>query len=113
MKKTRNEYYKNLFAKHQNNMKATWKAINKLLGKSKTSGCKSLIIDNQTVTDPSDIANSINFYFTNVASDIRNKLPQPTKNFCDFLPSWSPQRSFFFTPTDPYETESTIKSSQL
>ena len=33
--RTRNDYYKNLFAKHRNNMKATWKAMNKLLGKNK------------------------------------------------------------------------------
>ena len=89
-------------------MKATWKAINKLLGKNKKSGCKSLIINNQTVTDPSAIANSFNIYFTNVATDIRNELPQTIKNFREFFPGRSPQLSFFFTPTDPYETKSTL-----
>ena len=101
-------YYKNLFAKHRDNMKATWKIVNKLLGKNKKSGCKSLIVNNETITDPSIIANSFNTYFTNVAADIRNKLPQPTKNFREFLPQNGSQLSFFFTPTDPYETERTI-----
>ena len=85
LKNTRNKFYKNLFEKHRNNMKATWRAINKLLGKNKKSGCKSLIINNETVTDPVIIANSFNTYFTNVATDIRNALPQPTKNFQEFL----------------------------
>ena len=108
LKKTRNKFYKDLFEKHRNNMKATWRAINKLLGKNKTSGCKSLIINNETITDPTIIADSFNTYFTTVATDIRNKLPHPTKNFTEFLPSNSPQFSLFFTPTDPYETKSII-----
>ena len=90
-------------------MKATWNAINKLLGKNKKSGCKSLVINNEIVTDPTAIANSFNTYFTNVAEDIRNKLPQPTKKFQEFLPRTGPQSSFFFTPTDPNETERIIK----
>ena len=89
-------------------MKATWKAINKLLGKNKKSGCNSLVINDVTVTDPCAIANSFNTYFTNVATDIRNKLPQPTKHFREFLPRNHPQSSFFFTPTDPYETKRII-----
>ena len=95
LKKKRNEYYQQLFEKHKKISKATWKLINKLLGrKKKNTKCISLQTGNTLVSDSIEVANIFNSYFANVANEIRNTLPCPNKNFTEYLPSRGSRTAF-------------------
>ena len=52
-------HYSSLFDKLKNNLKQTWKTLDKLLGrkKSKITQCPSLIIDGELCTDSNLLAN--------------------------------------------------------
>ena len=69
MKKSKQAYYDEYFERNWNNIKNTWKGI-KLLISLKTGASilpTVLSLDNDTKTNPYDIANSFNNYFTSIA----------------------------------------------
>ena len=64
-------YFKNLFTKHKNDIKKTWHSINLLLGKEqKQSGCKIISAEGKDLTEPVEIANHFNNYFSTVAEHL-------------------------------------------
>ena len=64
-------YFKNLFTKHKNDIKKTWHSINLLLGKEKKqSGCKIISAEGRDLTEPIEIANHFNNYFSTVAENL-------------------------------------------
>ena len=71
----KSNYYALLFEKNKFNMKATWKTINKLLGKGKVASCSSLVVDNQLTSDSLAIANYFNNHFASIASKLVDNLP--------------------------------------
>ena len=74
MKKSKQAYYDEYFERNWNNIKNTWKGI-KLLISLKTGASivpTVLSLDNDTKTNPYDIANSFNNYFASIA-EIKKK----------------------------------------
>lgn len=62
-----------------------------------------------TITDPKEISNLANEYFTNVAEEILKKRKyNGNKKFTNYLKTPNVQ-SFFAKPTDPKEIESIIQ----
>jgi len=65
-------YFEKKLAANQANIKKVWQilytAVN--IKRTKSSNVKDLFINNQLVSDPLQIANFLNEYFTNVASSI-------------------------------------------
>ena len=109
----RDRFYKNLFDKYKKDMKSTWKVINKLLGKTKSSTNITLQCKGDPITDPTEVANKFNQYFSNIADNIRKTIPRETKNFRDYLQNRSPTRSIYYHPTDPNEVGSLIGRAKL
>ena len=74
-------HYSSLFDKLKNNLKQTWKTLNKLLGRkeSKITQCPSLIIDGKLCTDSNLLANYFNDYFSSIGEKLVNKLATPAK----------------------------------
>ena len=108
--KKRDLFYKNLFIKYKNNMKSTWQVINKLLGKTKRSTGIALQCNNEIITEPIEVANRFNTYFSSIADDIRKEIPTETKNFKEYLQyRRTPPNSLYFHPTGVYEVRSTIR----
>ena len=56
------------FTKIKNDMRQTWKNINRQLGKVEILSYASLSINNITIDDPKQITNHFNNYFVNIAS---------------------------------------------
>ena len=56
-----------------------------------------------------EVANKFNNYFAGIADDIREKLPNTTKNFQEYLPQRRPKHSFRFHPTGIYEVLAVLK----
>ena len=70
MKKSKQAYYDEYFEINWNNMKSTWKGIKSLISlKTVVSNVPTVLsLDNDdTITNPYDIANTINNYFVTIA----------------------------------------------
>ena len=80
VEKAKNSYNKNLFAHNRNNPKKTWSLINNLMGKKRSKPVKSIVRNNQTLTNDTDIANSMNEFFATVATELDKKLPTLNPN---------------------------------
>ena len=89
------EYYKGLFLNCSKNIKATWKIINSLLGKKqkKLNKINSLILNDETITSATEIANTFNEHFSTVAQKLNlNRSSEKFRLHCDdFYPN-----SFYF-----------------
>ena len=105
-------YFKNLFTKHKNDIKQTWHSINLLLGKEKKqSGCKIISAEGRDLTEPIEIANHFNNYFSTVAENLVKKIPSTNTNPSGFLgPNLS--NSFYLYPTTPQEIKKITSSLQ-
>ena len=91
-------------------MKATWQVINKLLGKTKKSTGIALECKNEIITEPVEVANKFNTYFSNIADEIRKDIPTETRDFKNYLQyRRTPPNSIYFHPTGVYEIRSVIK----
>ena len=105
-------YFKNLFTKHKNDIKKTWHSINLLLGKEqKQSSCKIISAEGKDLTEPVEIANNFNNYFSTVAENLVKKIPRSNTNPSSFLgPNLS--NSFYLYPTTPQKIQKIISSLQ-
>ncbi len=65
-------FYEKKLASNQANIKKVWQILYSAVNikRTKSSNVKDLFINNQLVSDPLQIANFLNVYFTNVASSI-------------------------------------------
>jgi hypothetical protein len=86
-------YYKNQFELLNGNMRETWKLINKVMqnahGNKQMSSIKEISHNGQIVSDPLQIANKFNDFFTSIGPDLANKLPLMHANasIADTMPS--------------------------
>ena len=98
-----------MFQLLKNNMKATWKTINKLIGKIKAPHCSSQVIDNnQLISDQLAIANHFNNLFANIANKLVEKLSNSSTYYRDFSnPSIFPP--IYLNPTTPTEIGKIIR----
>ena len=62
---------------NQKDPKITWKILNESLNRSssKSSDIKEIKIHNEVISERSLIANSFNSFFSEIANEIRNKIP--------------------------------------
>ena len=81
-------YYDRYFTKHKSNLSKTWQGIKEIINmKGKNSDYPScIIVDGNTVTDPTEIANQFNNFYTSIADDILQKRKYPgNKSYKDYL----------------------------
>ena len=82
-------YFKNYFTKHKNNLLKIWKGIKDIINiaSKKQDHPTCLEVEGRTITNPTDISNSFNNYFTSIAEEIINKRKyNGKKSYKDFLP---------------------------
>ena len=76
IKNSKQKYFQNHIDGNRGNPKKMWEGINQFLGKgSKTTHITSLNVDNSNVTNKTNIAESMNEYFTGIGPDIAAKVP--------------------------------------
>ena len=75
----KNNFNKNSFSAARSDMRKNWKLIHDLMG-SKNNKCitDKIVVDGREFSDPQDISNHFNNYFSSVASNLANQLPAPT-----------------------------------
>ena len=108
------EHYDNYFTENKKNLQMVWKGIKEIINiKSKSYSQPTCIIEKdtkKTLTEPKQIANSFNNYFTSIADEILKKRKYTgTKTHKDYLQK--PNRSTFaIYECDRTEVESLITS---
>jgi hypothetical protein len=103
------QYYKEKLQHNNRNAKKTWQIINSLLGRNVDKGNISdrFNIDNDTVTDPLEIAATFCDYFTNVGSKLASIIGNSKEQYTSYMGP-NCELSIFMFPTDALEIESII-----
>ena len=65
-----------------------WRGIKKIISSNNSNHVflTAVTANNETITNPSDIANSFNNYFAKVALDIQSSIRFSKKKYYDYLP---------------------------
>ena len=75
IKNSKQQYFQNYIDVNRGNPKKMWDGINHFLGKgSKTTHITSLNVGNSNVTNKTNIAESMNEYFTSIGPDLAAKV---------------------------------------
>ena len=97
-------YYQNYFLNNSNNIRNTWQGIKSIInldGRDKLNPT-SILIDDDLVTEPKEVANQFNNYFSNIASKLQASIYTQGQDFNKYLKN-NAEHSFFIKSTDKYE----------
>ena len=110
IKKKKNLVYQ-IFSRKIKDLKNMRRGIKKIISSNSSNHIfpTAITVNNETITNPSDIANAFNNYFAKVAIDIQSSIRFSKKNYYDYLLSLNIE-SFFLTPTDSTEVSNIISS---
>ena len=88
-----------------------WRGIKKTISSNNSNHIfpTAITVNNETITNPSDITNAFNNYFAKVAIDIQCSIRFSKKKYYDYLPLLNIE-SFFLAPTDSTEVSTFIFS---
>ena len=103
-RESKKTHFQNYFIVNANNIKNTWKGINQII-KIRSKGNNSpssLIVHNKLITDPLEVADNFNTYFSTIADKLQSIIYPSGSEFTHFLTDEN-EHSFFLIPTDPVE----------
>ena len=87
-RQSKKDYYNQYFSSNSKNLQKIWKGIKEIINiKTKNFNSPTCIIDNnKTLTNPKEIADSFNKYYSSVAKDILSERKyHGNKHFNDYL----------------------------
>ena len=105
-------HYQKYFEENKKNSRAIWQGIHDIVysRKSKKNNTpSSLLIDGKTITNPKDIAENFNNFFTSIGTKLQNNIPPTRRQYFDYLKHPNP-KTFFISPTTPDEIKNIINS---
>ncbi|XP_065684726.1 uncharacterized protein LOC136096953 [Hydra vulgaris] len=96
LKESKKNYFDNYFTENIKNIKATWKGIKNIISiKSNSHTTPNVIVHNNiTITNPFDICNTFNNYFTGIGRDVQATIPSSMNHFTYYLSN--PAQKYFF-----------------
>ena len=102
-KNAEKQYYTSEFNKNRSNLRNIWSLIRSIIKKDDNNKkIESLKINGNINTNPYDIANSLNNYFSTIAQSLSEKIPTSTQPFSKYLSPPLPC-SFGVIPTSTNE----------
>ena len=108
LRSEKKKYYNKYFESNKNNMKKIWSKINHIIHKTKTStNTMCLNVDGTIISDPFEVGNEFNTFYTTVAQKLVDKMKQPKNKYTDYLKNPT-NNSFYLNPTAPNEIEQLI-----
>ena len=89
LRKAKKAYYTQFFNENANNVKETWKGIRNLINVSKKSSThiNHLLDNGKNITDPVEMANTINKFYVNIGKSVEQKIPRKETQFSHYLNS--------------------------
>ena len=108
LRKSKKNHYNQLYSKSNNDMKKTWKEINKIIHKNKTRDTILCVTTEKGVeSNPYKIANKFNDFYTTISTKLVTKI-KTNKSFDKFLDP-KQQNTMFLSPVTIEELELCIK----
>ena len=105
-------HYSNYFILNTANMKKIWIGVRELISSKSTKASSGISLQTENgklTSDPSEVTECFNKFFTNIADKIRSTIPPSKNHFSKWLSNPNPN-SFFLNPTTPHETANVIRS---
>ena len=111
LKQSKTNYYNHYFETNWNSIKNTRKGLKSILNIKNISAKipKTLTVDGTTISNPMEISDILNNYFSSIATKTKLNISFSNKHFSDFL-NYRSNISFFVSPTDKTEIENAISS---
>ena len=108
-RKSQKAYLQEFFAKNIRNIKNTWKGIKSVIkiSSSNRNQPNSLLVNNKLVSEPKQVAETFNEYFSTIAEKLQKKIKHVPKHFSSFLQNPNPF-SFFIMPANVTQVINTI-----
>ena len=86
LRNSKKDYYSTKIAGDRSNPKEAWKTINNLLGRqSKSTTVNELKLNESSLTNPKDIAEGFNDYFSNIGTNLASKIGTSNCNFKTYV----------------------------
>ena len=98
IKNAQKDYYKDLIKQHNNSCMGLWKTLGSIICKKKReTNINKLTVNNQTINDPVQIANTMNNYFTKIGPELAEKFKNSNENnFMKFMGDSNKQSMYMF-----------------
>jgi exonuclease III len=113
IKNAKRAYYKRKFDESNGNTKNQWKLLNNLLntnaGSDKPNLPDALVINGNTISEPIEMANELNTYFSNVGQITSDSIPLSPITYETFLEPANPQ-NFNFKNISVTDVKEAIRS---
>ena len=108
---SKQNYFTQYFQLNSKSSKKLWQGINEYLNRKKNNNTNNITlnINGNNISEPLNVANIFNNFFTTIADNIRTKIPNAFNNFHQYLNNPLPN-SFFFKPVSTDEMILTINS---
>ena len=92
MRKSKRSHFFTKFELAKNDMKQTWRTINKVIGKGQKQSSYSKFKDeyDNVFTNPQDISNKFNDFFVNIGPELAANIHNTGKNYYDYLKDVNP-----------------------
>ena len=101
IRQSKQTYYQRYFEQNEKVFKTIWQGIHEIISsrKNKNSGNVSAIIsDDNTITDPVEIAQNFNNFFTSIGANLQKKISPTKEDFTDYLKKPN-HENFIIAPT--------------
>ena len=103
-------HYSKVLNHAEGNLNSTWKVINELINKNKSqTRTDSLNVNGKDITNPEDVSNEFNSYFTTIGPNLASKINCHNKHFSSYL-SEPLNKTIFLNPTNQAEIIKIVKS---
>ena len=112
LRNSRIQHYQKYFQEKKQNIKIIWNGINEIIHSKRNTARTSptsITINNRDVSNPIEMANEFNNFFTTISRKLKSKIRPSNSNFTDYLKN-SNSKSFFVSPTTPQEIEDLISN---
>ena len=111
VRKSNQNHFNKYFSDNVKNLRETWKGIKNIIQiKNNTNSLPTCIFDNgSSITDPTQIANVFNSYFSSIGSTLQSKIHSSHLNFTKYLKNPN-IHSIFISPTDSTEVYNIISN---
>ena len=104
IRKSKQNHFRQYFSDNVKNLRETWKGINSIIQiKNRSYSLPNSILDNGTsITDPTQIANSFNSYFSSIGETLQSKIHSTHVRYSKYLKNPN-INSMFLSPTNSIE----------
>ena len=109
--KSKRNYYESFFERHKSDTSQIWKGIKSIV--TLKSKCQykptTLNFNDNTISEPLDIANAFNEFFTRIGPSLSETIPKSNQPFQSFLRNRTLE-SFFLNPTNTDEITKILRN---